>query len=72
MSSCVEVKADYNTYLEFLRESFRHLSKYPRASGINPRSLQRILQDLNHEDPFVIFQASLAAATLLDQDRLYH
>ena len=63
---------NYKEYIDYLRESFSHLSKFPAAVGFNSLSVRRILKDLHNPDPFIMYQASLAASRVLDQDTQYH
>lgn len=63
---------NYQAYIDYLRESFSHISKFPSAAGFNSLCVHRILKDLHNPDPFILYQASLAASKVLDQDTQYH
>lgn len=62
----------YQQYIEFLKEHMSQISKFSRHLGYNQGSIRRILQGLSNPDPFVLYQASLAASNVLDQDSHIH
>ena len=63
---------NYSEHINFLKDSLGHMTEFASHLGLNPRRLRRILKDLSHQDPFVVYQASIAAAILLDEKTQYH
>lgn len=62
-------------YLEFLKEYMDDLLDYRSKTGIlsaSESSLSHLRLALHHEDPFVVFNASLIVGGLLMDKTIYH
>lgn len=64
--------ASFNDYLHFLRESIAYLAEYWQKIGHENPHIDDISEGLNHNDPFVIYKASIAATLLLENRLIYH
>jgi hypothetical protein len=64
--------ASFNDYLHFLRESIAYLAEYWQKIGHDNPHIGDISEGLNHDDPFVIYKASIAATLLLENRLIYH
>lgn len=62
----------FNEYLSFLRESIQNLREYWQKTGHPNPHIRDISVGLNHEDPFIIYKASIAATLLLADQSIYH
>ncbi len=62
----------FNEYLTFLRDSIKNLSEYWQKIGHSNPYIKDICVGLNHQDPFIIYKASIAATLLLEDQSIYH
>jgi len=62
----------FNEYLSFLRESIQNLADYWNSIGHEDPRIKDIFAGLHHQDPFIIYKASIAATLLLEDRSLYH
>ncbi len=62
----------FNEYIDFLRKNFNNVIEYKERTGTWEASVVQIGDDLFDEDPFVVFNASIAAAAVLYDRTLYH
>ena len=63
---------DYVNHLELLKDNFSNLVEYKTKTGQSHPIFNLIQQDLNNEDPFVVYGASLVAALAFADHNLYH
>jgi len=62
----------FEDYIKFLRENFVNLVEYRERTGTLDASVLRIKEDLFDEDPFIVFNATLAATVVLSDKSIYH
>jgi hypothetical protein len=62
----------FATYIAFLRENISNLVDYKRSLGCLEPQLSQMKQDLFNADPFVVYNASLAATGEFADKALYH
>jgi trehalose-6-phosphatase len=63
---------NFSEYIDFLRKNFNNVIEYRERTGTLEPSVIQIGDDLFDEDPFVVFNASIAAAAVLYDRTLYH
>ena len=63
---------NFNEYIDFLRNNFNNVIEYKERTGTLEPGVLQIGDDLFDEDPFVVFNASIAAAAVLYDRTLYH
>jgi len=62
----------FGDYIASLREQLTALVAYQgHTTGVDPRVLH-VQAGLNHADPFIVFEASLAATELMRNKNLFH
>ena len=72
MEKILAKQQSFNEYLYFLRESMDNLSDYWHKVGhFNPH-IKGIRKALHHNDPFIIYKASIAATIMLAEKSIYH
>ena len=62
----------FGDYIDFLRENFGNLVEYKELTGKSSASLLQTQADLFHEDPFVVFGASIVATAEFADNKIYH
>lgn len=62
----------FNDYLIFLRNSIKNLAEYWEKIGHEDPHIKDISIGLHHQDPFIIYKASIAATLLLEDQSIYH
>ena len=62
----------FNDYILYLRESLENLSEYWDKIGHRDPYIQDIRKALKHADPFVLYNASIAATLILQDSSIYH
>ena len=65
-------ETNFNDYLTYLRESVGELALYWQKIGKDNPHIKDITAGLNHQDPFIIYKASIAATMLLGDRSIYH
>jgi hypothetical protein len=63
---------NFDEYIDFLRENFNNVIEYRERTGTLEPSILQIGDDLFDKDPFVVFNASIAAAHVFHDQTLYH
>jgi hypothetical protein len=63
---------NFNEYIDFLRNNFNNVIEYKERTGTLEPGVLQIGDDLFDEDPFIVFNASIAAAAVLYDRTLYH
>lgn len=63
---------NFDEYIDFLRKNFNNVIEYKERTGTLEPGVVQIGDDLFDEDPFVVFNASIAAAAVLHDSALYH
>jgi len=62
----------FGEYIEFLRNNFGNLVEYKELAGTPSHNLTKVKTDLFHEDPFVVYGASIAATAEFANSNIYH
>lgn len=62
----------FNEYLSQLRESLDCLAIYWEHIGYECPHIDHIASGLKNADPFVLYNASIAATLLLSDESIYH
>lgn len=62
----------FNDYLDFLKDSVTSLATYWDVIGHQHPYIEDIQKGLSHDDPFVLYKASIAATLLLEDQKIYH
>lgn len=62
----------FEDYIKFLRENFVNLVEYRERTGTLDPSVLKIKEDLFDDDPFIVFNATLAATIVLSDKSIYH
>lgn len=65
-------KTEKTLDLKQLRELMQHITEYWSKSGKYYQRSRKVFQDLNHPDPFVVYQASVSANLILKDTMLFH
>lgn len=63
---------NFGDYLGELKESLQLLALYWDQIGYDSPHLDSIQHGLTHPDPFVVYNASIAATLLLNDESIYH
>ena len=63
---------NFDEYISFLRENILNLVEYKQCTGNLESNLIQVKDDLFNEDPFIVFNASLAATVAFSDKTLYH
>jgi len=64
--------SEKNLDLAQLRDLMKHITEYWHKSGKYYQRSRKVLQDLNHPDPFVVYEASVSASLILKDTLLFH
>jgi len=62
----------FEEYIKYLRENFVNLVEYRERTGTLESNVMHIKEALFNDDPFVVFNASLAATVVLADKSIYH
>ncbi|MBP6104323.1 MAG: hypothetical protein KBD23_02010 [Gammaproteobacteria bacterium] len=62
----------FEEYIGYLRENIANLAEYRERTGTVDLSVLHVQEALSNEDPFVVFNASLAATAVLADRSIYH
>ncbi len=62
----------FEEYIEYLRENIANLVEYRQRTGTVDLGVLHVKEALSDEDPFVVFNASLAATAVLADRTIYH
>ncbi|HEV2524575.1 MAG TPA: hypothetical protein PK583_06090 [Gammaproteobacteria bacterium] len=62
----------FDEYIQYLRESFVNLVEYRERTGTLEANVVQIKEALFNEDPFIVFNASVAATVVLSDKFIYH
>lgn len=63
---------NFQEYIDFLRENVANLVQYRERTGTLEFELLKVKADLNDDDPFIVFGASVMATALLADKSIYH
>lgn len=63
---------NFSEYIDFLRKNFNNVIEYKERTGTLESGVLKIWDGLFDEDPFIVFNASIAAAAVLGDGALYH
>jgi hypothetical protein len=66
------IHRSFNEYILFLRDTLYNLVEYRQKIGHPHLRVKAIYKDLSNADPFILYQASLAATLLLEDASIYH
>ncbi len=62
----------FEEYIQYLRENIANLAEYRERTGTIDLGVLHVKEALSNEDPFVVFNASLAATAVLADRSIYH
>jgi hypothetical protein len=62
----------FGEYIDFLRDNVLNLVQYREKTGTLRPELVRVKDNLFDADPFVVYNASLAATAALADQTIYH
>ncbi len=68
----MDVNYRFEEYIEYLRENLINLVEYKELTGTLEPNVVQIKEALFNDDPFVVFNASLAATVVLADKSIYH
>lgn len=68
----METTHKFEEYIEYLKDSLINLVQYREKTGTLDLGVLQVKEDLFHEDPFIVFSASIAASLLLSDRSIYH
>ena len=63
---------NFGDYIQFLRDNFSNLITYKHLAHGFSEDLERVNTDLFDDDPFVVYDASIAATAEFANSKLYH
>ncbi len=68
----MDVDCRFEDYIRYLKENMANLVEYRERTGTLEPTVLQVREALFHEDPFIVFNASLAATAVLADQSIYH
>lgn len=63
---------NFQEYIDFLKENVANLVQYREKTGTLETELLKVKADLEDDDPFIVFGASVLATAILADKSIYH
>jgi hypothetical protein len=67
-----QIDCRFEDYIQYLRENLANLVQYRERTGTLEPTVLQVKEALFNDDPFIVFNASLAATAVLADRSIYH